>query len=309
MLDPHVQRFLKLLNAGHPVSVADAGVSARREQLAALMKFAGPEIAMGRVEDRLLDAVAGGLAVRIYTPTRSADTMPGLVYFHGGGLVAGSIATHDSIARGLADAGACRVVSVEYRLGPEQRFPAALDDAVAAVRHVARHAARFGIDCERLGICGDSAGATLAAAACQALCREGGVPLALQLLICPILAYGRSEASRRELAGSFLVNQAILDHDLQHYLPPGADLDDPRISPLAAAELSGQPKTLIHTAEYDPLRHEAQAYCDRLRSARTDVSYTCHPGMIHLFYGLGAVIPYVRTAFERMGGEIRAAFG
>jgi acetyl esterase len=178
---------------------------------------------------------------------------------------------------------------------------------LAAVTHIGAHAAEFGIEPRRLGICGDSAGGTLAAATAQAVARIGNPPLALQLLICPILDYSRSTESKRDLASGYLVDQATLDHDLLHYAPPGTDPADPRISPLRADAVDGLPRTLIHTAEFDPLRDEGRAYVERLARAHVEVSYTCHPGMIHLFYGLGAVIPYARTAFEQIGGEIRAA--
>ena len=243
----------------------------------------------------------------VYTPLDApGPQLPGLLYFHGGGLVAGSIDTHAPIACALAHWGACRVVAVEYRLAPEHPFPAALDDALAAIGYVAAHAAQFGIDPARLGVCGDSAGATLAAAACQAAAREGGPRLALQLLLCPILDYSRQSESRREFARGYLVDQETLDHDLLHYAP-GKDPADPRISPARAAELAGLPPTIIHTAEFDPLRDEGLDYFTRLTQSGSGLSYTCHPGMIHLFYGLGAVIPYARTAFEIIGGEIRAA--
>jgi acetyl esterase len=306
-LDPRVKRFLDALAAGKPPNALETTVEQRRLGLSELMKLGGPETAVSRVEDRTLPGPAGELAVRIYTPLDAAETLPGLVYFHGGGLVAGTVATHDSIARALAKAGACRVVSVEYRLAPEHPFPAALDDALAAVTHIGAHAADFGIDAGRLGICGDSAGGTLAAATAQAVARIGSPRLALLLLICPILDYSRSTDSRRDLASGYLVDQATLDHDLLHYAPPGTDPADPRISPLRAADIGGLPPTLIHTAEFDPLRDEGRDYFERLARAHAEVSYTCHPGMIHLFYGLGAVIPYARTAFEQIGGEIRAA--
>jgi acetyl esterase/lipase len=263
---------------------------------------------VARIEQRTLPAPDGALAVRIYTPLDAGAVLPGLVYFHGGGLVSGSVATHDSIGRALASAGGCRVVSVEYRLAPEYPFPAALEDASAAIAHIAAHAPLYGIDAARLGICGDSAGGTLAAATCQAVARSGGPRLALQVLICPILDYSRRSASRRDLARGYLIEEATLDHDLFHYAPPGIDPADPRISPLRAVDLAGLPRTLIHTAEFDPMRDEGREYCERLKQAHSAVSYTCHPGMIHLFYGLGGVIPYARTAFELIGGEIRAAF-
>jgi acetyl esterase len=308
-LDPRVKRFLDALAAGKPPNALETTVEERRRGLAELMKLAGPETAVDRVEDRTLPGPGGQvLGVRIYTPLDAkTNLLPGLIYFHGGGLVAGTVATHDSIGRTLASSGACRVVSVDYRLAPEHPFPAALDDALAAVTHIGAHAAEFGIDGRRLGICGDSAGGTLAAATAQAVARIGSPRLALQLLICPILDYSRSTDSRRDLASGYLVDQATLDHDLLHYARPGTDPADPRISPLRAGDVAGLPRTLIHTAEFDPLRDEGRDYFERLARAHAEVSYTCHPGMIHLFYGLGAVIPYARTAFEQIGGEIRAA--
>jgi acetyl esterase len=307
-LDPRVKRFLDVLAAGKPPNALDTSVEERRLGLAELMKLAGPAAAVERVEDRTIPGPAGPLAVRVYTPLDAkAPLLPGLVYFHGGGLVAGTVATHDSIARALANSGACRVVSVEYRLAPEHPFPAALDDALAAMIHIGAHAPDFGIDGARLGICGDSAGGTLAAATAQAVARLGSPRLALQLLICPILDYSRATPSRRDLASGYLVDQATLDHDLLYYAPPGVDPANPRISPLRAPDIGGLPPTLIHTAEFDPLRDEGRDYFERLARTNSEVSYTCHPGMIHLFYGLGAVIPYARTAFEQIGGEIRAA--
>ena len=308
-LDPRIARFLGALAAGKPPNALDTSVDQRRIGLSELMKLSGPAAAVARIEERILPGPGGALAVRIYTPLdATADMLPGLLYFHGGGLVSGSVATHDAIARLLANAGGCRVVSVEYRLAPEYPFPAALDDALASVTHIGAHAALFGIDGTRLGICGDSAGGTLAAATCQAVARIGGSRLLLQLLICPILDYSRRTASRRELADGYLIDQATLDHDLLYYAPPGVDPADPRISPLRADEVAALPRTLIHTAEFDPMRDEGRDYYERLKRAHCDVSYTCHPGMIHLFYGLGGVIPYARTAFELIGSELRAAF-
>jgi acetyl esterase/lipase len=306
-LDPRVQRFLGFIAAGNPPDARQASVAERRAGLAGLMKLGRTHIPLAHIEDRWVRGYAGDLPARLYSPVDDAAPLPGLVYFHGGGLVAGSIETHDAIARALAVSGACRVLSVDYRLAPEHRFPCALQDCQSAIEDVAHRAAEFKLDSGRLGIAGDSAGATLAAATCQSLARSGGPPLALQLLLCPILDYSRATASRLELSSGYLVDQATLDHDLMHYLPPGADAADPRVSPLLAAGLEGLPKTLIHTAEFDPLRDEGRNYFERLGRERIEVSYTCHPGMIHLFYGLGAVIPYARQAFEQIGVQVRAA--
>ena len=305
-LDPRVKRFLDALATGRPRNNPKSTVQERRHGLSELLKLSGPELAVGRIEDRALPGCGSPLPVRIYTPLDGAETLPGLVYFHGGGLVAGNVATHDWFGRALAHHGGCRVVSVDYRLAPEHAFPAALDDAMSAVTYIGAHAADFGIDGTRLGVCGDSAGGALAAATCQALV-PGGIPrLALQMLVCPILDYSRSTASRREFASGYLLEQATLDDDMLRYAP-GLDLRDPRISPLRAPDVAGLPSTCIHTAEFDPARDEGRDYFERLSRAHTKVSYTCHPGMIHLFYGLGAVIPYARTALELIGSQIRAA--
>jgi acetyl esterase/lipase len=306
-LDPRVQRFLGFIAAGNPPDARKASVAERRAGLAGLMNLGRTSIPVARVEDRTVQGEVGELPARLYSPVEDVAPLPGLVYFHGGGLVAGSIETHDAIARSLAVSGACRVLSVEYRLAPEYPFPCALQDCRSAIEYVAQHAAQFQLDPERLGIAGDSAGATLAAATCQSLAQAGGPPLALQLLLCPILDYSRATASRLELASGYLVDQGTLDHDLMHYLPPGVEAADPRVSPLLAADIAALPKTIIHTAEFDPLRDEGQNYFERLTRGRIEVSYTCHPGMIHLFYGLGAVIPYARKAFEQIGAQIRGA--
>ena len=309
-LDPRVKRFLDVLTAAKLPNVLQPSVAERRAGLAELMKLSGPQPTVSCVEDRSLPGLQGhAVGFRIYTPLNAkSGILPGLIYFHGGGLVAGSIATHDCFARALTNASACRVISVEYRLAPEYPFPAALDDALAAATYISAHATQLGIDRTRIGICGDSAGGTLAAATTQSLVQIGGPRLALQLLICPILDYSRLTLSRRDLANGYLLDQATLDHDLLHYLAPGTDPANPRISPLRATDFRGLPHTLIHAAEFDPLRDEARDYSERLSQANSEVSYTCHPGMIHLFYGLGAVIPYARTALEQIGGEIRAAW-
>jgi len=307
-LDPRVKRFLDVLAAGNAPHPLETSVAQRRAQLAELMQLGGPGPAVDAPRELCLPGPAGALAGRLYAPAGAPGTpLPGLLYLHGGGLIAGTLDTHAAIARSLAHFGACRVLALDYRLGPEHPFPAALEDACAALRHLSMHAADFGIDAARLGICGDSAGGLLAAAACQWAAAAGGPALALQLLICPILDYGRRTGSRAEFASGYLLDQATLDHDLRHCVAGGADAGDPRLAPLRAADLAGVPRTIVHTAEFDPLRDEGRDYFERLAHSGSALSYTCHAGMIHLFYALGAVIPYARSALESMGREVRAA--
>lgn len=309
-LDPRLQRFLDVLAAGTAASVVEQSIAERRTALADLLRLGVREEAVGEWRNLTVPGPVGPLPVRAYTPLGAGDALlPGLVFFHGGGLVAGSLDTHDGIARALANTARCRLIAIDYRLGPEHRFPAAVDDAIAATRYVARHAGAFGIDGARLGVCGDSAGATLAAAVCQSWAGGDLPPLALQVLLCPILDHSRPTASRQAFARGYLVGEATLAHDLLHYLPPGTALEDPRISPLRATTLSAQPPALIHTAEYDPLRDEAAAYADRLRAAGASVHFECHAGMVHLFYGLGKLVPRAQALLVQIGRQIDALLG
>lgn len=304
-LDARAKRFLETLAALNPPSALSLTAAERRAALGHLLSFSGRAEAVAAVEDQPFPGPAGGLLLRIYTPGSSsaADTLPGLIYFHGGGLVAGSLDTHDPICRALANASGCRVFSVAYRLGPEHRFPAAVEDGCAAVAWVNLHAAQLRADPQRLGICGDSAGATLAAVICQLLAPS---PLAFQFLLCPIMDFAAETHSRREFAQGYLVDRQTLEHDLKHYLGADTDPADPRVSPLRVAEVATLPPTIIHTAEYDPLRDEGQAYAQRLQAAGVRTLYRCHPSMIHLFYGMAGLIPYAGAAFAQMGADIRS---
>jgi acetyl esterase len=305
-LDARVRRFLDTLAASGATSTLALTVEERRRSLAQLLGFAGPAKAVGGIEERTFPGPGSALRVRIYTPAGFGrhEMLPGLVYFHGGGLVAGSLDTHDGICRALTSSSGCRLLSVDYRLAPEHRFPAAVEDALAATSWIADHAAELGLDRERLGVGGDSAGATLAAVVCQAVAAALRPRLACQFLLCPIMDYAGESESRRTLEG-YLVDRATLEHDLRHYLPVGAERADPRVSPLRAPQLRGLPPTCVHTAEFDPLRDEAGVYVERLHAAGVPSTYRCHPGMIHLFYGLGALIPYADTAFELLGADLR----
>ena len=307
-LDARVRRFLDKLAASGASSALALSVEERRRSLVQLLSFGGPLKPVGGVEERTCAGPHGQLRLRIYTP-RGIDArgpFPGLVYFHGGGFVAGGLDTHDGICRALTQASGCRLVSVDYRLAPEHPFPAAVEDGVAAVAWVTAHAAELGLDSDRIGVCGDSAGATLAAVVCRAAAAAGGPRLACQFLLCPIMDYAVESESRRSLARGYLVDQETLEHDLRYYLPEGVDRADPRVSPLRGAPLRGLPPSCVHTAEYDPLRDEGAAYAERLRATGVPTTYRCHPGMIHLFYGLGAVIPYADTAFELIGADVRS---
>lgn len=308
-LDPQVSRFLDRLAVAAPRGSGGLSVAERRASIERLLALGGEPETVARIDKQSFPGPDGPLRVWIYTPADApAGGLPGLVYLHGGGFVAGSLETHDGICRSLTNASGCRVVAVDYRLGPEAPFPAAVLDACAATRWTAEHAARLGIDPRLLGVCGDSAGATLAAVVAQRLAAEHGPPLALQFLLCPILDYGADTPSRGAFGSGYLLDRETLQHDLRHYMGERADVGDTRISPLRTENLNGLPTTCIHTAECDPLRDEGAAYAQRLEQAGVRVNYRCHSGMIHLFYGLQAVIPYAATAYRLIGADIRALF-
>lgn len=309
-LDPRAKRFLDRLAALNPPSVLALTVSERRSGLQQLLSFAGPGESIAHVEERTLPGPSCmSLTLRIYRPAAVPAAAPALVYFHGGGLVAGSLDTHDPICRALSNASGCVLFSVDYRLAPEFPFPAAIADGCHATAWIAAHAEELGVDRARLGVCGDSAGATLAAVVCQTVIDTGEVKLALQFLLCPIMDFGAATPSRHEYGSGYLVDQATLDHDLQHYLGADGDPAHPRVSPGRVADVSNLPPTCIHTAEFDPLRDEGAAYAARLLAAGIQTTYTCHSGMIHLFYGLGRLIPYATTAYQLFGTDIRTVLG
>jgi acetyl esterase/lipase len=303
-LDPRAQRFLDM-TAVAPATAGRPPLSERRRALEKLMTFAAADRLCRESRDGHFVTPTGELPYRLYTPDHAATLTPGLVFFHGGGMVAGSIATHDLICRALAEETGCCTVSVGYRLAPEHPFPAAIEDALAAVREVAAHGEALGIDGSQLALCGDSAGATLATLACQKL--RGEIDIALQCLICPVLDFGAASASRQDFAQGYLIDQVTLEADLADYLPAAIDRTAPEVSPLRAADLGGLPRAIIHTAEFDPLRDEGNAYAARLKESGVAVQHRCHPGMLHNFHALGAILPQGRAVLTMIGSQIKLA--
>ncbi|WP_454642309.1 alpha/beta hydrolase [Bradyrhizobium liaoningense] len=306
-LDPLAKRLLTMMAAAGPQARSRPSVEARRQSLAKLMQFARAEAPDVTTSDGMLPGRAGELPYRLYAPAGAGEPAPGFVFFHGGGLVAGSIATHDRIAAALAHATGCRLVSVDYRLAPEHRFPAAVDDAIDATEWVAREAASLGIDANRLVIGGDSAGATLAAIVCQEAAQSAGLSIAAQCLICPVLDFEEISPSREVFAEGHLIDRITIEADLSDYLPDGIDTADPRISPLRATRLTGLPTAIIHTAEYDPMRDEGNAYARKLLAAGVAVEHVCHDGMVHNFHAMGAILPQAQLVLSQIGEQVRRA--
>ncbi|HEY6578744.1 MAG TPA: alpha/beta hydrolase [Rhizomicrobium sp.] len=307
-MDRFARRFLDLAGAGARARTGEPTLAEMRAGLAGLAIFAGAQTAEAAVREERLPGSAVPIPIRIYSPSRlSREVLPGLVYFHGGGWLSGGLDSHDSICRALAVAGDCRVLAVDYRLAPEHRFPAAIEDCLAAVEAVMDRPALFGLDPARIGVAGDSAGGNLAVVVCQ-LARARGLPLALQALLCPVMdALGRTR-SRQVLASGHFLEERTMVRYWEHYRIAGLDPDDPRVSPSQARDFRNLPPALIHTAEYDPLCDEGALYAEALARAGVAVRHCRHPGMIHHFYGLGGAIPYASAALAAIGAEIREAF-
>jgi acetyl esterase/lipase len=309
-LDRHARRFLEMLAAAGEARGRYDHVEERRRALTNLADLVDPpgREDVGGMRDRFFSVSDGAILLRIYSPLGKPErVLPGIVFLHGGGWVAGSLETHDGFCRRLANESGCRVIAVDYRLASEHPFPHGLEDGYAAFAHIARNPKAFGVDPARLGIAGDSAGGTLAAAiAIRA--RDSGRPnIAFQLLVCPILDIHGESAARRELAEGFFLDRDTLRRDLELYCPYNVPLSDPRLSPLLAHDLSGLPPAFIHTGQFDPFGDEGEAYATRLTEAGVKVHGRSHAGMIHYFYCMPRMIPYAHQAVHLMGAEIRYA--
>ena len=299
---------MAMLAAGRPTDWRRVTAEERRSGFAALMRMAGRAPPVAGTEAVAVAGGAGRLAARLYRPAgEPSGPRPGLVYFHGGGLVAGDLDTHDVLCRSLAAGSGCRILAVDYRRPPEHRFPAATDDAEAALAEALDGAAAFGLDPARVAVGGDSAGATLAVVAAAALRGRPGPGPALQLLLCPVLDVAPGTDSRRAFASGHLLDAEMMARDLADYLPEAADRADPRLSPLRIADLAGLPPALVHTAAFDPLRDEGALFAGRLAAAGVPVEHRCHGGMIHHFYGLTGFIPAARTIVEEIARGLGAA--
>ncbi len=267
----------------------------------------GPRPDVAVVKDLEIPGPAGPIPLRVYRPSERTD-LPVLVYLHGGGWVICSLETHDVSCRQLANGADCVVVSVDYRLAPEHRFPAAPEDCYAALRWTARNAASLGGDPRRLAIGGDSAGGNLTAAVSLMARDRKGPQLCHQLLIYPVTDHAFDTDSYRENADAPILTREMMQGFWGHYLARDEDGLHPYASPLRAEDLSGLPPAHLITAEYDPLRDEGEAYARRLAVAGVPVVQRRYDGMIHGFFGFGDFIDLAREAVDDVARELRRGF-
>jgi acetyl esterase len=309
VLAPEMQALVRLASLARDESASAYGKltpsQARARIRAGSAAAAGPKQAQPAVEDLAIPGPAGPIPARFYEPSgMGIEERPLIVYFHGGGWTIGDLDTGDSVCRFLALNVPATVLSVDYRLAPEHPFPAAVDDALAAFNWAATDNVRLGVDPERIAVAGDSAGGNLAAAV-SLLARDGDGPSpSLQALLYPITDAVGGQPSRDQFAEGFLLTKADMDWYDNHYLPPGSDPADPRVSMLRANDLSGLPPAYVVTAGFDPLRDEAEEYAARLEDAGVPVVLRRHPGLIHGFANMTAVSKTAHAAMLELAGAV-----
>jgi acetyl esterase len=263
-----------------------------RQQLRTMVTLMDePAPALARVDDIRIPGPAGAIPARVYSAHAASTPRSIVAYFHGGGWVQGDLETHHGLCARLAKHADAIVVAIDYRLAPEHKFPAAVDDCFAAYRWLRQHGRDIGADASRVAVAGDSAGGNLSAVVSQ-LAASAGVPVpSCQVLIYPAVDFSLETESHRELVDGHVIPRDRILWYSEQYLRGEPDKADLRASPLRAPKLAGQPPTLIITAGFDPLRDEGQAYAEKLREADVDVMHREYPGQIHAFVSLTKAIP------------------
>ena len=265
-----------------------------------------PELA--RADTLTIPSLHGVIPARIYVPKRLRDRdglSPALMFFHGGGWVVGNLDTHDVACRKLADEGELMVISVDYRLAPEHKFPAAVEDAITATKWVAANARELGIDASRLSVGGDSAGGNLAAVVAIAARDGNGPAIAGQVLIYPAVDFAMTHRSHSEPETSVLLTHSVVRWFCDHYLSGAADTHDWRASPARATTLIGLPPAYVLTAGADPLRDEGDEYAERLKQAGVPVVHRHFPGQFHGFFTMGKLLQQANVAASEIGAWLK----
>jgi acetyl esterase len=304
-LDPQAKALIDMMKSAP--SFSELTPAGAREQMGAMraLRNAEPQ-AVAKVEDRKIPGPAGSIPVRIYTPAGNGP-FPVLVFYHGGGFVIGDLESHDGLCRSLTNGAGCVTVAVDYRLAPEAKFPAAVEDCYAATQWVAENAAQLNADANRLAVGGDSAGGNLSAVI-SILARDRKTPrIMFQLLIYPATDITCSAPSHKTNT-EYVLTPADIRWFMGHYLRNEADRINPMASPTFAASFSGLPPALIITAEFDPLRDEAEDYGQKLRAAGVPVQVSRYEGMVHGFVSMADMLDKGKQGAAEAAAALKKAF-
>jgi acetyl esterase len=308
-LDPDAAAVFKAFQeAGRPPYETLSPAEARELYLAARFVSNPEPPELKSVQPLAIPAPHGSIPARVYTPLKLREAnglAPCLVFFHGGGFVIGNLDSHDVACRKLADEGQLIVIAVDYRLAPEHKFPAAVEDAIAATKWIADNAKQLGIDASRLSVGGDSAGGNLAAVVAISARDSNGPAIASQVLIYPGTDFAMTHPSHSEPETSILLTHSVIRWFRDHYLNGAADVDDWRASP-ARKNLTGLPPAYVLTAGADPLRDEGDEYAKRLKQAGVPVAYRTFPGQFHGFFTMGKLLQQANVAAREIGDWLKA---
>lgn len=296
-LDKQVEGFLKQLEEAGGPPINTLAPEMARQAMAQTAAFRGEPDPVAEIIDRSIPGPRGEIPVRIYTPDGSGP-FPAVVYFHGGGWVVGDLETVHTICTMLAHRAQAVVVSVDYRLAPEHKFPAAVDDAYAATEWVAAHAEELHADPNRLAVAGDSAGGNLTAVVSLLARDRKGPKLCGQVMFFPVTDASMQTASYRENAENYFLTQDMMAWFFNHYVNDPSEANDVRLSPMKVADASGLPPAFVATAEFDPLRDEGEAYAEKLRRAGNAVTAKRYDGMIHDFILFCGIIDRAKEAID-----------
>ncbi|HEV8378129.1 MAG TPA: alpha/beta hydrolase [Tepidisphaeraceae bacterium] len=309
-LDPQIEFVIGLVKKANAPELWQLTPDQAREQYLLRVAKLSVKEPIFRTEDRRIPGPGSHIPVRIYAPRaiKPGEKLPVLLWFHGGGFVIGSLDTHDSVCRMLANQSDCIVVSVDYRLAPEYKFPAAVEDCEAVLKWVALHAVEFGANPQAIAVGGDSAGANLATVV-AILARGAGHPkLVFQLLIYPCAAPEPETPSHYKFAEGYVLDRKTITWFFKHYQRSRADSNDFRFAPLVADDLANLPSALVLVAGYDPLRDEGVDYAKRLIEAGNRVRLVNYEGMIHGFFLMGGAVDAAKRAVAESAQALREAF-
>jgi acetyl esterase len=307
-LDPGAQKVIDLIKeVGRPPYETVGHLEARRLYLDARRALQPEPPPVGEVRELTAPGPAGPMAIRLYRAraAKAGESQPALVYFHGGGWVIGSLDSHDGVCRELANRAECTVLSVDYRLAPEHKFPAAVEDCIAATEWVWENADKLGVARSGLAVGGDSAGGNLAAVVALHARDRGTPKLKFQLLIYPACDMGMGHGSMAEFAQQLPLTRSTMKWFIDLYLRSSADVSDWKASPLKSNDLRDVAPAYILTAGYDPLRDEGEAYAAALRTAGVAVEAKRFPGQVHGFLNMGKFIPETADALAVLGAALK----